>query len=62
MKLRSGKIIGCIFKIPLKKQYKVIIDFDNASREWRKNKIDLGKGIFQFKLLINQTYIQFVNW
>ena len=49
MKLRSGKIIGCIFKIPLKKQYKVIIDFDNASREWRKNKIDLGKGIFQYK-------------
>lgn len=25
------------------------IDFDEASREWRKNKVSLGKGFFQYK-------------
>jgi hypothetical protein len=30
-------------------QYKVTIDFDNTSKEWRKNKIQLGEGMFQYK-------------
>jgi len=25
------------------------IDFDEASREWRKNKIHLGEGMFKYK-------------
>lgn len=28
--------------------YKVEIDFDEASREWRKNKIELGYGEFRY--------------
>lgn len=28
--------------------YKVEIDFDEASREWRKNKIELGNGEFRY--------------
>ena len=28
--------------------YEVKIDFDKASREWRKNKIHLGEGIFKY--------------
>jgi len=30
-----------------------IINFDDASREWRKNKIVLGKGYFQYKCAID---------
>lgn len=29
--------------------YSVNIDFDNASKEWRKNKISLGNGMFKYK-------------
>ena len=29
--------------------YSVNIDFDNASNEWRKNKISLGNGMFKYK-------------
>ena len=37
-------------KIPKKwNTYNVIIDFDEASKEWRKNKISLGGGVFQYK-------------
>ena len=37
-------------KIPKKENtYNVIIDFDEASKEWRKNKISLGGGVFQYK-------------
>ena len=28
--------------------YSVNIDFDNASNEWRKNKISLGNGMFKY--------------
>ena len=28
--------------------YKVEIDFEEASREWRKNKIELGNGEFRY--------------
>ena len=38
-------------KIPKKKEntYNVDINFDEASKEWRKNKISLGGGVFQYK-------------
>ena len=37
-------------KIPKKENtYNVIIDFDEASKEWCKNKISLGGGVFQYK-------------
>ena len=39
MILRSGRITGCD---------NVIIDFDEASREWRKNKIPIGCGGFRY--------------
>lgn len=26
-----------------------VIDFDESSREWRKNKIHLGNGMFKYK-------------
>lgn len=29
--------------------YNVNIDFDESSREWRKNKISLGFGTFKYK-------------
>jgi len=35
MKLRSHEI--------------VIIDFDEASKAWRKNKIDIGNGCYKYK-------------
>lgn len=35
--------------IPKKKQTNNYIDFDEASKEWRKNKISLGYGIFKYK-------------
>ena len=31
------------------RQYIINIDFDNASKEWRKNKIHLGEGMFEYK-------------
>ena len=40
MILRSGRMIG---------SDQVIINFDEASLEWRKNKIHLGGGIFCYK-------------
>ena len=27
----------------------VIINFDDASKQWRQNKIHLGEGIFRYK-------------
>ena len=30
-------------------QYKVNIDFDESSKTWRKNKIQLGEGMFKYK-------------
>ena len=39
MKLRSGKRY-------ISEEYIVNIDFDEASRQWRKNKINRGNGIF----------------
>ena len=40
MLLRSGKSYGEI--------YEVVIDFDYASREWRKNKKCVGNGSFVY--------------
>ena len=40
MKLRNGKLIG---------EDSVCIDFDEASREWRKNKVSTGWGMFRYK-------------
>ena len=57
MKLRSGKKIRSIydttnppFRLILTpdKKNKPIIDFDNASKEWRKNKTYLGNGMFKY--------------
>ena len=31
------------------KQYKINIDFDVSSKLWRKNKIQLGEGMFKYK-------------
>ena len=31
-----------------KPKYKVKINFDEASREWRKNKRYLGKGVYEY--------------
>ena len=44
MPLRSGKEY-----LQQKKIYDNFIDFDEASRQWRKNKIHLGEGIFKYK-------------
>lgn len=56
MKLRSGKkifspenqpfkLILLPFKVPKKdKPYEIVINFDEASREWRKNKVRVGEG------------------
>jgi hypothetical protein len=41
--------------ILLKEQsYKVNIDFDHASKMWRKNKISLGNGMFKYKRIIRK--------
>ena len=42
MILRSGKMIG---------YDTIVIDFDEASREWRKNKIYIGNGSFRYKII-----------
>ena len=60
MNLRSGKVykpmniknqpfklILLREKVPLQKIPK--IDFDEASKEWRKNKVYLGTGMFIYK-------------
>ena len=44
MPLRSGKEY-----LEQKKLYDNFIDFDESSRQWRKNKIHLGDGIFIYK-------------
>lgn len=56
MKLRSGKkifspenqpfkLILLPLKVPKKdKPYEIVINFDEASREWRKNKVRVGEG------------------
>ena len=40
MILRSGRRIG---------EDNIPIDFENASKEWRKNKISIGEGQFKYK-------------
>ena len=60
MELRTGKIIQTYFKkseqpfklVLLKEKvpkYEVKIDFDGASKAWRKNKISIGTGQFIYK-------------
>ena len=62
MLLRSGKkyfkvedqpfkLILIPDKIPQKKykENEVVINFDEASKLWRKNKISLGEGRFRYK-------------
>ena len=41
MILRSGKRVG---------NDNILIDFNEASREWRKNKVDLGYGKFRYRI------------
>lgn len=41
MILRSGKRVG---------NDNIPINFDEASKLWRKNKISIGNGLFQYKL------------
>ena len=38
--------------------YEIKINFDEASREWRKNKIHLGEGIFKYKRDIGKSFIK----
>lgn len=45
----SNSIKDKSFKNITKKLYSVHIDFDNSSKEWRKNKINLGYGTFKYK-------------
>jgi len=42
MKLRNGKLYGEYL-------YEISIDFDESSREWRKNKQYIGNGWFEYK-------------
>jgi hypothetical protein len=42
MLLRSG------FSYNEKPKYKVKINFDEASKEWRKNKRYLGEGVYEY--------------
>jgi hypothetical protein len=64
MPLRSGrKYLNQIFpqeqqpfklilvpeKVPQKKIYDFSLDFDNSSKQWRKNKIHIGEGYFIYK-------------
>jgi hypothetical protein len=42
MILRSGRMIG---------SDQVIINFDEASLKWMKNKIHLGEGIFKYNII-----------
>ena len=44
MILRSGRMIGCD---------NVIIDFDEASREWKKNKQSMGLGMYRYTNMYN---------
>ena len=36
------------------KQYKINIDFDESSKAWRKNKIQLGEGMFKYKRMLRK--------
>ena len=56
MKLRNNKVIyGPVGKQDDRLEqadkplYEVIINFDDASKQWRQNKIHLGEGIFRYK-------------
>jgi hypothetical protein len=42
MKLRNGKRY-------ISEEYIVNINFDEASKEWRKNKVSHGEGMFSYK-------------
>ena len=35
--------------LPKYDKYEVNIDFDEASKEWRKNKTHLGNGMYKYK-------------
>ena len=53
MPTRSGKeyksnISNVKLEYDKKLIYEIKIDFDEARREWRKNKIHLGEGIFKY--------------
>ena len=57
MPTRSGKEYklnnSAIRLEPSKKiVYDITIDFDESSKQWRKNKIYLGEGIFKYKTII----------
>ena len=56
MMLRSGKKYNYpsnqpfkLILLPEKINYPNNIDFDDASKEWRKNKIYMGEGMFEYK-------------
>ena len=40
------------------KVYEVNIDFDEASRQWRKNKVQLGEGMFMYKRYSERIFRQ----
>jgi hypothetical protein len=54
MKLRNNKTYG---EEQVKKQtYEINIDFDLASREWRKNKVKYGQGCFRYLRRSQRTH------
>ena len=57
MQLRNGKSYIYKEKDLYKPLYEVNIDFDEASKAWRKNKIENGNGTFIYK-----SYINFMDW
>jgi hypothetical protein len=38
--------------------YEVKVDFDEASRQWRKNKVQLGEGMFMYKRYSGRIFKQ----
>ena len=45
-------------KVPNKKSYDVSIDFDESSKQWRKNKIHMGEGFFMYKRYSERIFIK----
>jgi len=40
------------------KVYEVKIDFDESQRQWRKNKVKLGEGMFMYKRYSERIFKQ----
>jgi hypothetical protein len=48
-----------LIRLPEKNQiYEVKIDFDESQRQWRKNKVQLGEGMFMYKRYSERIFKQ----